>query len=93
MPYLTCDDVSEVESFDMELDGVVTLNSPASKGHAWIDITSIPVGKHIFRLRSKNAWGVSEWSAPLESTKSLPGVPVGLKLALEMAAGIGIVEG
>jgi hypothetical protein len=88
--YLTCDDQGNaVKSYLLEMDGVETIESPASidpgtkMAHAWIDITSIPVGSHTVRLRAKNDWGVGAYSSPLVFEKQLPGVPSGVGLHFE----------
>jgi hypothetical protein len=84
--YLTCDDQNDVKSYLLELDGIETLDSPASidpgtgMAHAWIDLTGVTTGSHTIRLRAKNEWGVSTYSAPFLFEKVLPGVPSGLGL-------------
>ena len=61
----------------------VTTDIPAqSDGNFRLDMANLPQGSYTIRARSKNLWGVSEWSDPFQFTAVLPPIkPTGLKLS------------
>ena len=87
-PYCTCTKGagSTPESYNIEGLGTfmpVATDIPAqSDGNFRLDLANLPQGIYTIRARSKNLWGVSEWSDPFQFTAVLPPIkPTGLKLS------------
>ena len=77
---------STPESYNIEGLGTfmpVATDIPAqSDGNFRLDLANLPQGIYTIRARSKNLWGVSEWSDPFQFTAVLPPIkPTGLKLS------------
>ena len=45
-----------------------------------VDLAPLPQGPYVMAALAKNVWGVSDWSAPLAGSKSLPTSPSHLKI-------------
>jgi hypothetical protein len=51
--------------------------------NSWVFI-AIPDGSYTARVRAHNMWDWGAWSDPLPFDKSVPGVPVGIRLEAEV---------
>ena len=74
-PYCTCTKGagSTPESYNIEGLGTfmpVATDIPAqSDGNFRLDLANLPQGIYTIRARSKNLWGVSDWSDPFSFTR------------------------
>lgn len=68
---LTWEQVVNAESYDLEADGnIIDVGNNTAYVHGGLT----PETDHIYRIRAKNAGGISEWSQPL-TVKTLPYPP------------------
>ena len=87
-PYLVCDPYpasSAVTSFILFWDGATTgvsvpVTTDATGTYLHYDLAAISAGIHTVKARAKNSWGESADSAPFAFTKSVPTVPVNVKI-------------
>jgi predicted phage tail protein len=78
-----------VTKFEVEMDGVAEAGGleVMSTGETRLkhDITNIPKGKHVVRVRAANTWdnqdNWSDWSTPFLFSNEAPSVPSGLSLS------------
>ena len=74
-----------VDKYQIEIQdsNSVIVANPEVIPNSWVFI-AIPDGSYTARVRAHNIWDWSAWSAPLPFDKSVPGVPVGIKLQAEV---------
>lgn len=85
MAHLICDAQTDVDTYLIDLDGVITespaqiTDSTTGMKRLFFDLTGIAPGDHHVEVRAKNMWGQSD-PAFLDFTAVIPGTPSGLSL-------------
>jgi len=68
--------IEDVDLYEVQLDGVVAGTTTKPE----FDLSALPDGTYVARIRAHNTWGWSALSDPFGFTKKLPTKPIGLGL-------------
>ena len=90
-PFLTCDcspPVDKVTGFQLQFGTATPIDVPAVECSPVVtdgkrilyDLGTLPNGAFTVKAMAKNLWGSSAYTAPLADTKSVPSLPLLLKI-------------
>ena len=83
-PFLVCDPQAGVNKYILEINTVEMPELAAEPdGSIRYDLAGIAEGDFIVRLKAGNIWGWSQYSDPLDFTKTLPQTPLNLRVSSE----------
>ena len=82
-PYLVCDPQEAVETYEVDINGVITTleADPTGEFGFKMDLADIQNGIYNAKARAGNIWGWSEWSVPFGFVVQRCGPPQNIRLS------------
>lgn len=71
-----------VTSFNVVFDAEAAVASPVTNGTLVYDLANLASGTHAVKVQACNVWGCSDYSAPYQFVKVIPGVPLTITIVI-----------